>query len=127
MAKALSKKAAGKISGSISYVKDAVDKIRDKSWAKPTGTALSATASIVEHLEWIPGVSIIGGALKMGSSLLNPAPSLADIKEQVKELENHMDSSIGFMKEVLEQKIKELKRNRKELLQVNLKTTLKTI
>lgn len=109
MAKVLAKKAAGKMSSSVGYVNDAVNKIRSKSWAEPTGIALGATASICESLNWIPGLSIVGGALKMGSSLLNPAPTIHDLRRQVEELEKHMNSSSGILKDVLEKNIMEIR------------------
>ena len=97
-----------KICHSMSYVKDAIDKIRSKPWAAPVGAAMSTTASIAECFSWLPGVGIIGGALKIGSSLLNPAPSLSDLSKQVKEIEKHMDGSSGYVKEVLRKQIAEI-------------------
>ena len=76
-----------KICQSMSYVKGAIEKIRSKTWAAPVGAAMSVTASIVECFNWLPGVGIIGGALKMGSSMLSPAPTLSDLSQQVKEIE----------------------------------------
>ena len=84
MEKSVAKKVIGKMSSSVEYANEAVDKIRSKKWAAPVGVAMGTTASTCENLNWVPGLSLVGGALKIGSSLLNPAPSLADLKKQVK-------------------------------------------
>ena len=97
-----------KISQSMSYVKGAIEKIRSKTWAAPIGAAMNVTASIVECFNWLPGVGIIGGALKMGSSILNPAPSLSDLSKQVKEIEQHMNGSSGYVREVLQKQMSEI-------------------
>ena len=65
----------------ISYAKEGVETIRQKKWAEPLGQALSGTASICTSLgHFIPGVGVLGGALKIGSCLLNPKPSRADLQ-----------------------------------------------
>ena len=97
-----------KLCHSTSYVKDAIAKIRSKPWAAPVGTAMSTTASIAECFNWLPGVGIIGGALKIGSSLLNPAPSLSDLSKQIKDIEKHMNGSSGYVREVLHKQISEI-------------------
>ena len=101
MTKTGAKPTFDKICHSMSYVKDAVDKIRSKPWSQPIGVAMGATSKILECFNWVPGIGIIGGALKMGSSLLNPAPSLADLSKQIREIENHMNGSTGYVKDVL--------------------------
>ena len=98
-----------KLLAGVKYAKDGIDKIRSRSWAEPTGIALGVTASICKHLAFIPGVSLVGGALGMGASLLNPAPTLADLKRQIQELKEHSESSHGTVKEVLELQITNLK------------------
>ena len=44
----------------------------------------------------------------MGASLLNPAPTLADLKRQIQELKEHSENSNGVVKEALEQQIANL-------------------
>ena len=97
-----------KICQSMSYVKGAIEKIRSKTWAAPVGAAMSVTASIVECFNWLPGVGIIGGALKMGSSMLSPAPTLSDLSQQVKEIEKHMNGSSGYVREILQKQMSEI-------------------
>ena len=71
---------------SVSYVKDAVSKVRSQEWAEPVGKAMGATAAIFSAFSCVPGMGIIGGALKLGSSILNPTVSLHDMNRLEKEL-----------------------------------------
>ena len=71
---------------SVSYVKDAVSKLRSQEWAEPVGQAMGATAAIFSAFSFVPGMGIIGGALKLGSSILNPIATLHDVNRLEKEL-----------------------------------------
>ena len=71
---------------SVSYVKDAVSKVRSQEWAEPVGKAMGATAAIFSAFSFVPGMGIIGGALKLGSSILNPTVTLHDMNRLEKEL-----------------------------------------
>ena len=62
---------------------------------------------------FIPGLGIVGGALKMSSSLLNPSPTLADLKRSQKEIQESLIGSTGIVKTCLEQKLEELKEEMK--------------
>ena len=108
MTKTEAKPTFEKLCHSMSYVKEAVSKIRSKTWAEPVGKAMMATSSILECFNWVPGIGIVGGALKMGSSLLNPALSLEDLSKQVKEIETHMNGSTGYVKDLLKKQIQEI-------------------
>ena len=69
----------------MNYVNDGLEKVRSKKWAEPVGVALAGTATICEGLgNFVPGIGIIGGALKIGSSLLNPDVSLLDLQRSQK-------------------------------------------
>ena len=109
-----------KACSSIKYVNDSIKTIRSRSWAKPVGMAMSVTASIVECFNWIPGVGIVGGALKLGSSLLNPAPSLQDLRKQIQDIESHVEGSSQYVKDLLGKQILDIERQlenpEKELL-----------
>ena len=109
MAKVIKKQTAKHIYNKFSYASEAIEKIRSKKWAEPTGIALGVTASVCEKLNFLPGVSLIGGACRMGSSLLNPDASLADLKEEIAELEKNMECSSAAVKDAIEQKIQALK------------------
>ena len=54
----------------MQFVKEAqikLDEVRSKPWAPPVATALEITGEAVNAVgSWLPGVGMIGGALKMG-------------------------------------------------------------
>ena len=66
-------------------VKKNLRKVQEKPWAEPLGTALKVTGKIVETC--VPGAGLIGGALSFGASLLNPEPTLEDIRAQKIEMQ----------------------------------------
>ena len=103
------KKVLDEASNKMSYVKEGISKVRSKPWAEPVGIAMGATASICGSLNFVPGMGIIGGALKMGSSLLNPAPSLADLVRSQQQLEANLSEATGVLKDIIEQKLGEIK------------------
>ena len=87
-AKKLSVDENAKIMGQVS---ETIKKIESQTWAEPVGKALGVTANICNGLgTWLPGLCILGGALRMGSSLLNPKASLADLKRA----QNGIETSI---------------------------------
>ena len=89
MSKSKAKKAIDKASEGMTFVKEGLDTVRSKQWAEPVGTALGVTASLCNGLgDFVPGLGIIGGAINIGSKILNPAPSLADIKRTEQEVIN---------------------------------------
>ena len=87
---------------SISYVKDAVSKVRSQEWAEPAGQAMGATAAIFSAFSFVPGMGIIGGALKLGSSMLNPIATLHDVNR----LEKELVGDFGAIKEEIKQSAK---------------------
>jgi len=91
--------------------KNYLQKIREKKWSEPLGQALSVTASISNKLSatGVPFAGIVGGAAKIGSSVLNPAPSLADLKRMQQEIEVKMQESTGIVRKVLEKELDALK------------------
>ena len=104
------KKTLAKTIEGMDYVKDGIEKVRSKKWSEPVGLALGVTASICQGMgTFVPGLGILGGALKIGSSILNPSPSLADLKRNQKDIEDSLTGSTGAAKEFLEQKLEELK------------------
>ena len=87
-----------------SYVKNSIDKIRSKSWSAPAATAMKGTAVVFDALgNFVPGLGYIGGALKLGSSILNPDASLADIKKETELLTQTMEQCSGKTKQILQQ------------------------
>ena len=76
-----------KIKKTAAYCSESLDKIRSSEWSAPVASALSVTGSIVEGLgTFVPGIGILGGALKMGSNVLNPQPKLSDLRKTEKSL-----------------------------------------
>ena len=90
-----------------------MDKIRNKKWSEPLGDAMSVSASIAGGLSTagVPFAGLIQAALKYGSSALNPAPSLKDLKEMQQQLEEQMRQSTGHVKEVLERELESIKQS----------------
>ena len=56
-------------------------KIQGQTWAEPLGKACSVTGTIVKGMgNFVPGLGIVGGALSLGGTLLNPKASMNDLK-----------------------------------------------
>ena len=71
----------------LSFLKTAINKVKSKSWTERIGIALKFTATIVDGLStFIPGASIIGGALTLGSTLLNPEEEENEIQEDLDQI-----------------------------------------
>lgn len=65
-----------------------MEKLRDKPWASKLGLALSETGKLVSAAgNFIPGLGLVGGALSLGATLIDPPPSLDDINQLKKSLE----------------------------------------
>jgi hypothetical protein len=52
----------------------------------------------------VPGLSILGGAMKMGAVLLNPTPTMHDLRR----LEKKLEASSGLADDALDKKLEEL-------------------
>ena len=72
--------------------KSKLDEIRTKDWAEPTGAVLKAVANIASLIP-PPAGGLIEGALNMGASLLNPDPTLADLRRAKEEIKEEVRSS----------------------------------
>ena len=83
----LIKKMAAAIRKVGDHVREGLDKIREKPWAEPLGKALATGAKIVTRMDGlVPGIALLGGAMAMGASLLNPEPSVTDLHKELKEI-----------------------------------------
>lgn len=106
------KKIKRKIGGLVGKGKTFQGKAQGKSWAEPAAAALSATGSIVNGLgTFVPGFGILGGALKLGSSILNPDVKLKDLKrteEAVTEGQQLICENIGKVKKEVETRFENL-------------------
>ena len=65
------------------HVDEALVKVRGQTWSEPLGKACSVTGSIVSGLgNFVPGLGIVGGALALGGTLLNPKASLNEVRRE---------------------------------------------
>ena len=72
---------------SFLFLRKTLYKIRSREWKGETGTALAQTAAILEDCSTSKViVAVLGGALCMGSSILNGVASTDDLKQEHKEL-----------------------------------------
>ena len=63
------------------HIQDGLARIQEKSWAEPLGKGLGVGAKIVDCMgSFVPGAGILGGAMALGASLLNPEPSMEDLQ-----------------------------------------------
>ena len=69
-----------------------LDEIRTKDWAEPTGAVLKAAANVASLIP-PPAGGVIKGALSMGGSLLNPDPTLADLRRAKEEIKEELQSN----------------------------------
>ena len=112
------KKAFGQVKEFSGEVKAKLDDIREKDWSETTAAVFKVTGSIVDGLSFIPGASIIGGALKLGSSVLNPDPSLADLRRSENEIKKEIKESFLSVTDDMENVSHEIKLVREEIAQV---------
>ena len=81
------------------HVQKGLKKIREQPWAEPLGKALSGGAKIVSLIDdpllaaTVPGLKLLGGALALGSSLLNPKK-----EQKVDGLQDELRSDFGEIK-----------------------------
>ena len=114
MPKVHMKKAMNKVSDEMSFIKDGIEKVRSKSWAEPTATAMQVTSSICDRMgNFVPGVGLIGSTLRIGANLLNPAPTLADLRRSEQEIVARVDGETGIIKTVLNRELEKLREDMK--------------
>ena len=70
------------------FIEDNLEKLRDKPWASKLGLVLSETGKLVSAAgNFVPGLGLVGGALSLGATLIDPPPSLQDINQLKKSLD----------------------------------------
>ena len=74
--------------------KAAVDKVRENVWAERTGSVLKVAAKLVDKIPF-PAGAILGGFCSMGGTLLNPDPSLADLRRAKEEIKDKMTTVLN--------------------------------
>ena len=73
--------------------KEKLEDIQKKEWAEPTGKALKAAASLVSFIP-PPVGNVLKGALSLGATVLNPDPSLADLRRAKEEIIDEMKTEV---------------------------------
>ena len=87
----------------VNKAKKKVEDIQGKEWAPKAAKAMSVTGTVINALgDWIPGVGLIGGALELGSSILNPQPDLSDLQKKLEDIETGMNSQNETVRELLQ-------------------------
>ena len=73
---------------------DGLEEVRLKPWAKPLSSALRAGAFAAKNLEgFVPGASILEGALSFGASILNPETTLEDLQKGLVEVKEDCEGT----------------------------------
>ena len=70
-----------------------LEEIQEKEWSEPTGKALKAAASVVSLIPPSVG-NVLQGALSLGATVLNPDPSLADLRRAKEEIIDEMKTEV---------------------------------
>ena len=69
------------------HVEKGLEKVRAKQWAEPLGKALLVSSEIVDGLgSFVPGGSVVKGALAFGAMLLNPQPTIKDLQKDIQSI-----------------------------------------
>ena len=67
----------------MQHVDAALTKVRGQTWSEPLGKACYVTGAIVQGLgNFVPGLGIVGGALSLGGSLLNPMATMNKVHRE---------------------------------------------
>ena len=70
-----------------------LEEIQKKEWAEPTGAVLKAAANAVSLIP-PPVGNVLNGALSLGATVLNPDPSLADLRRAKEEIKDEMKAAV---------------------------------
>ena len=94
----------------MDYGKKSLNKIHSKTWSEPLGIALTKAASHLESLHnWGIGTCFLRGPVAVGSSLLNPSITKQDLAKQNEDIEANLEQNNAVVKDVLQQKLKEIR------------------
>ena len=90
---------------------ESLERVRGKKWAEPLGKTLGVTGKIVTAVgKAVPGVGILGSALSMGATLLNPEPTIKDLQKGMNEMKQELKSITETdedLKAILEEGLRE--------------------
>ena len=84
-------------------VDEGLKKVRSKPWAEPLGKALETNGKIFKVFGgFVPGAYLIGAALSIGATLLNPEPSMRDLQTEIKKESGEVKVNVErILKEVV--------------------------
>ena len=89
---------------------EATEKVKNTPWAPTAEIAMSSAGAVFNAVGTVvPGVGVVGGALNMGSSMLNPKAKLADLKKQTDELKEGMENTCNSVTTAVESATKEVR------------------
>ena len=97
LAGSITRSSNSKLSNAMDAIK--IEDIRGKDWAEPTGAVLKAAAKVASLLP-PPAGGVIKGALNLGGALLNPDPTLADLRRAKEDIQEEVR---GSFKEVAQE------------------------
>ena len=88
---------AGALRKAGTHIQDGLARIQEKSWAEPLGKGFGVGAKIVDCMgSFVPGAGILGGAMALGASLLNPEPSIEDLQKDLQDIKEQLsDDSLS--------------------------------
>ena len=102
---------AGALRKAGTHIQDGLARIQEKSWAEPLGKGLGVGAKIVDCMgSFVPGAGILGGAMALGASLLNPEPSMEDLQKDLQDIKEQLsdDSLSRALVRALQKETREL-------------------
>ena len=92
------------------YIQNALFKIYSREWKESAGRALTQTAGILHDLEdFQPIYYVLGGALAIGSIILNNKHPLEDLRKEKKELDNAKSHFTGVVEKALTWRLEDIK------------------
>ena len=75
---------------------EGLEEVRGRPWAKPLSSALRIGSRVVKNLEgFVPGASILEGALSFGASILNPETTLEGLQKGLIEIKEVINDDAG--------------------------------
>ena len=91
------------------FIKKAICKIYSRRWKEETGIALHRTAGFLYDLEEFQSIfSVLGGALAIGSIVLNVKHNLQDLMKEKKALDDAKSHFTGVVEKALNWRIEEI-------------------
>ena len=91
------------------YIQKALFKIYSREWKESAGVALTQTAGILHDMEdFQPIFSVLGGALAIGSIVLNNEHHLQDLRKEKEELDSAKTHFTGVVEKALTWRLEDI-------------------